>query len=761
MDFEQAQVLCYQDMRTRLLVSLLLFHWLILGCTETDRSAGVIEGPRRSESNVTAIEAARKDAQGTLDARSSRPLGETKSILFGDLHVHTTFSIDAFLYALPLFAGEGAHPPADACDFARYCSQLDFFSINDHAESLTPARWQETKQSIRQCNELAGDSANPDLVSFIGWEWTQGGATPAEHYGHKNVIFPGLTDSDLPARPIDSLPPDTMKRARAMWLVHALTYLGPVGLGDYADFLWQIEQLVNPPPCEPDIDTRELPDDCRESATTPAALFRKLRQWGFDTLVIPHGLAWGIHAPPGTRIGNQLNLADHDAQVQRLIEIYSGHGNGEEFRDFAEYRISDEGERICPEPTPDYLPCCWQAGEIMRKRCGDLPKAICQARVEEARQLALDAGQGPHRVFPDTEQEDWLDCDQCRDCFKPVMALRPGETAQYATAISSFDERDEAGRPLRFRFGFIASTDNHAARPGTGYKQYARPIMSDARGISSRFTKRLLRPYVRGRQQDPARAQPMPEGKPGFRGLLDVERVSSFLYPGGIVGVHASGRDRMSIWRALETREVYGTSGPRILLWFDMLNAPTGSAPMGSEVVLSENPRFEVRAAGAFVQEPGCPTESLQGLSKERLERLCRGECYNPGEQRCHITQIEVVRIRPRQGPDELVADMIEDPWRRFDCPPDPSGCVVSFEDADYRMSGRDAVYYVRALQEPTPAINGANQRTEFDEKGRAIRTNPCFGDYRTPFEDDCLAPVQERAWSSPIYVDQPGPDHG
>jgi hypothetical protein len=710
-----------------------------------------IEGARRPAAVVEAWQSAQDAARGALEERAVN--ASPKQILFGDLHVHTTYSIDAFVYALSFYGGGGGtRPPADACDFARYCSQLDFFSINDHAEALLPERWQRTKESIRQCNALAGD--DPDLVAFMGWEWTQAGTTPETHYGHKNVIFPGLADAELPARPITSLPRGITARAPMLWPLRVAQVIGVFGMQPWADFLWWIERLARLPDCEQGVDVRRLPPDCRENAPTPEELFGKLSQWGFPTLVIPHGLAWGVHAPPGARLDNQLLSGRHDPSMQRLIEIASGHGNSEPYRAFSEFETDAAGRRVCPAPTPDYLPCCWRAGEIIRERCGDLPEAECEARVQEARQLALAAGTHPHRVVPDAREEDWLDCDQCRDCFKPAFNLRPGESAQYGAAISNFDEADDDGRPLRFRWGFIASSDDHHGQPGTGYKQFARKRMTDAKGVASERLERWARPWTVGEQEDPERAQPIPPEERGLRSLFDAERGTSFLYTGGLVAVHADARSRQAIWNALERREVYGTSSPRILLWFDLLNAPTGPVPMGSEVAMDTTPRFEVRALGSFVQKPGCP-DHARGLPAERLEALCLGECYHPDDARHAIAAIEIVRIRPQARPGEPVAPLVEDPWRRFECAPGPSGCAVRFEDPEFAASGRDAVYYARALQEETAAINAANVRTGFDAEGNAVGVSPCYGSYRLSDEDDCLAPVQERAWSSPIYVDR------
>ena len=717
---------------------------LVTGCGG-DRPAGRVEGPARGPEAIAAQAAGQAAAQAQIASESARPAASgAKQILFGDLHVHTTYSLDAFAMELPLTGLPGVHTPADACDFARHCAALDFFSLNDHAESLTPEHWAATKDVLRQCDALSGQAGDQDLIAFAGWEWTQIGLTPETHWGHKNVVFPGLADADLPARPISARTGEELGIFDNVRQAPGARWLDPLGWKAYADLAWLLDRIESIPPCPPDVPARDLPSDCHESAATPAELYAKLDAWGVPALVIPHGTAWGIYTPPGAAWDHALARAQHDPARQRLLEIMSGHGNSEEYRPFRPGALA-ERDPVCPAPSEDFLPCCWQAGEIMRRRCGDLDRNTCEARVDEARRLAVMAGASVRQVFPDATAEDWLDCDQCRDCFKPAFSLRPRETAQYALAISGFDEPEPDGRPLRFRFGFIASTDDHTARPGTGYKQYARRQMTFATGpASDRFDFGTT-------MDEPDRPQ-----RVELRHVVpDAERTASFSYPGGLVAVHAMARSREAVWQALTRREVYGTSGPRILLWFDLLNGAHGPVPMGGEATLAEAPRFEVRAAGDFVQQPGCPPASAAALSADRLDHLCAGECYHPGDARHAITAIEVVRIRPQAHPHEPVDRLIEDPWKRLDCP-GAGSCVVSFGDEEFATAGRDAVYYVRALQEPTPAINAATLRTEFDDDGDAVRTRPCYGDHRTPFDDDCLAPAAERAWSSPIFVSHP-----
>jgi hypothetical protein len=683
---------------------------------------------------------------------------DDRQILFGDTHVHTTNSADAFMYSLPMMHGaSGAYPPAYACDYARFVSQLDFYFLTDHAESFTPRQWRDGIDSVQQCNRLAGDPANPDIAAFVGWEWTQVGGTAENHYGHHNVLFKDDSTDKLPARPIASVGvgvATVAARSGSGKQSSLLGLLDPRHRDYYASYNDWVMQMAAVPACDPDTPSPDLPAECYETAATPGALFAKLDEWGFDNMVVPHGTTWGFYSPPNSNWRHQLTAENTDNNKTRLIEVYSGHGNSEQFRDFAVRELNNVGEWVCPEPQANYLPSCWQAGEIIRQRClvEDNSADECEARAVEARHnfVQVDGIQG-FMTVPGSTPEDWLDAGQARDIYLPAFNYRPQKSVQYGLAVQNHDDPEN---PLRYRWGFIGSTDTHSARAGHGFKQEQRLNTSDVTGVRSPFWETIFASSA-VRSEYASRSLRADEIDPVSAKLFasEFERTTSFLNVGGLAAVHSEGRSRDAIWDAMKRREVYGTSGHRMLLWFDLLQADA-SLPMGSSVNMDSVPRFRAKAIGSFKQLPGCPDYVVNALEKRHLQKMSQGECYHPSDERYLIERIEVIKIRPQAVAGEAIAPLIEDSWRIFECEPSADGCTIEFEDPDFASEGRDALYYVRALEEPIATINGGNLRTSFDENGQAVDTDICFGDYRVASDDDCHQNQSQRAWSSPIFVD-------
>ncbi|MGE4608669.1 MAG: DUF3604 domain-containing protein, partial [Myxococcota bacterium] len=459
---------------------------------------------------------------------------------------------------------------------------------------------------------------------------------------------------------------------------------------------------------------------------------------------------WGIYTPAGSDWRKQL--AGNDPNRQTLVEIYSGHGSSERLPRWREVDIAEDGTMTCPTPKYGYLPSCWRAGELIEQRCLETGESQveCARRAIDARNNYIAAYQAGWKTLPGFEANDWVNAGQAPDIFQPAFNYRPRSSVQYMLALRDFSDPEN---PKRFDFGFLGSSDTHTASGGQGYKELKRGEMTDARGRvgeeaggGGMFGSSVVA------SERVAESVPYVSSGESPLQLFEIERASAYMATGGLVAVHSEGRDRDSIWNALERKEVYATSGRRTLLWFDLIDGDD-SVPMGSTVTKSQRPRFRVRAVGSFEQKPGCPDHAVDALGPDRLDAICHGECYNPGDARRPITRIEIVRIRPQNSEDEPVDDLVEDPWRTLPCPADGSGCVVEFSDNEFEDAQRDTVYYARAIEAKDQLIHGSNPLgCEYDEDGNCVKIDPCG--MHTDASDDCLSEAEPRAWSSPIYVD-------
>ena len=318
-----------------------------------------------------------------------------KQIVFGDTHVHSTYSTDAFLWSLKNFNGEGPHLMAEACDYARFCSAIDFWVNTDHAEASTPRKWAETIRAVQNCEAVNKGDRAKDLISFVGYEWTQiNPDNKDDHYGHKNLLFLETDDELLPKVPFGAAGYTSGGFRDREGLVSAKINMLSASVVDfsnrnrYADFIAFYEEVVANPDCDPNDMNYS---DCYKSVFTPKDLFSILKTVESASIVIPHGNTWGYYTPTESSWDKQLLNEMHDPSMQISIEVFSGHGNSEEFRNWTG-TISQNGIKTCPLPTEDYLPSCWRAGEIIQERClnNGSSEEICLARAELARQTYIE-----------------------------------------------------------------------------------------------------------------------------------------------------------------------------------------------------------------------------------------------------------------------------------------------------------------------------------------------------------------------------------
>ena len=715
---------------------------ICLGCKEADIGQdiqGKIE-PIFETVPATQLAPLRQSIEyhSQLDDRQSGKL-EPKQILFGDMHVHTAMSLDyAPVNLMRLSVGNTVNRNIGvACDVARFCAGLDYWALTDHAESYTPNNWQAAKASIRQCNAAAKNDIGTDMVSFVGFEWSQWSTDVDNQYGHHNVYFKEDSERALPLRPIAATSTGGFLRKT---VGDFILQNFPSDLINNSGYGKVFRDIKNAPTCESGIASPLLPGNCYEEAANPALLVQKLDEWGLETMIIPHAPTAGYHAPTGSSFAPSLRSANRPDRIDAL-EIISSHGNSERHFDIRRVAFNGQGQAYCPEPFKDYLPPCWRAGSIAYKRCMERPQGnteACEQQRDQTRlsyindyelnggDISTPYGKTPLRRPIALTENEWLDAGQIRNDFFPAYDYRPQRSAQYALAMGDFSNPDN---PLYFRWGFIGSTDTHDARPASATVKEASPDL-----LSSSIKNTYISTYRQFAEKT---------GAPAY----DSRRSMAMTGNGGLAAVHSAGRNREAIWDAFKRREVYATSGDRILLWFNLLDQDN-KYPMGTELVLSSTPRFEVQAWGDFIQRPGCPPYAVSALGPDKITSYCHNECYYPSNERKRITRIEIVRIQRQISEEEPIAPLIDDPWKVVECPDSEQGCQVQFSDPAFPKMQRDTLYYVRAIQQPTLALNGGGLQTRFDRSGNPAQISLC-----SPVDGCPVAEVEERAWSSPIYI--------
>ncbi len=271
-----------------------------------------------------------------------------------------------------------------------------------------------------------------------------------------------------------------------------------------------------------------------------------------------------------------------------------------------------------------------------------------------------------------------------------------------------------------FAFGLIGSTDTHNASPGDAEEW---DFVGKVAAASSPAVRRMTE---------------WDDRKP-------YESILQFHTAGGLTGVWAEENTRDSIFKGMQRREAYATSGPRIMLRFfagwgydeniterpdAIALAVSGGVPMGGVLTpakeQTDSPTFFVWAAADLMSAPLQRLQMIKGWidadgnTRESAQDIsCSdGLPIDPATQRC-VDNGASVNIATCEGLGNTGATQM----------------AVRWKDPDYQPE-QNAFYYVRALQNPTCRWSTYDSL----RLGQAPPTH-------------VPATIRERAWSSPIWI--------
>ena len=271
-----------------------------------------------------------------------------------------------------------------------------------------------------------------------------------------------------------------------------------------------------------------------------------------------------------------------------------------------------------------------------------------------------------------------------------------------------------------FKFGFIGSSDSHNAATAVEEDNYFGKI-----GLADPTPSLRLNP---------------PE-----------ERLTKYMSAAGLAGVWAKENTREAIFEAMERKETFATSGPRIKLRFfagwdmevDSLGdidwiekAYANGVPMGSD--LKGQVRGDRGEESGRGQSPSFIIQAIKDVESANLDRVqvIKGYLDDEGKQQEKI--YEVVWAGDRQinanGKLPAIGNTVDIPTATYTNSVGDVSLQTIWTDPEFDGS-QSAFYYLRVLEIPTP------RWSTYDAAALGIEPLP-----------DLPTTIQERAWSSPIW---------
>jgi len=243
-------------------------------------------------------------------------------------------------------------------------------------------------------------------------------------------------------------------------------------------------------------------------------------------------------------------------------------------------------------------------------------------------------------------------------------------------------------------------------------------------------------------------------GAGGDTSRVEVPTVPDSLWfnPGGLAGVWAEENSRESIWAAMQRREVYATSGPRIVVrFFGGLSYSAaicdserfaedgyaGGVPMGGELRLLPGETIRPVFAVSALQDAGTSKSPGTPLDRVQIVKiwLSGGEIHE-----------KVFDVAGTQGEDAL------DDLDTSTCSPSKRGAsslCATWRDDDYDPKA-STIYYARVIEKPSCRWTGwlcAEQRVDCSRPGSIPEGFEFCCDNSVP------KVLQERAITSPIWI--------